>query len=59
MKAAECGDIDSMEIVSVLYLKGQGTSLDVKESFYWTMMAAKNGNKNAASRLNDYIVVDK
>lgn len=59
LKAAECGDIDAMEIVSVLYLKGQGTSLDVKESFYWTMMAAKNGNKNAASRLNDYIVVDK
>lgn len=41
----------AQEALGELYNLGLGTTSDQKKSYEWTSIAAKNGNKEAASRL--------
>lgn len=47
LQAALKGHADSQYMLSTLYLKGQGVSINTNKSYFWLGTAAKSGNQTA------------
>jgi len=51
LEAAEQGDADGQYMAGFLYMRGQGTGLDLPRAYQWFTLAARQGDTFAAHEL--------